>query len=33
MPVALTACLRYGLVTRSTTYLDREAALREASGN
>ncbi|HEX4718893.1 MAG TPA: nuclear transport factor 2 family protein [Thermoleophilaceae bacterium] len=33
MPVALTAHLRDGLVSRATTYVDREAALREASGD
>jgi ketosteroid isomerase-like protein len=31
MPVALTAQLRDGLVTRAGTYADRDAALREAT--
>jgi ketosteroid isomerase-like protein len=32
MPIALTARLRNGLVTRASTYADRQAALREAIG-
>lgn len=33
VPVALTARLRDGLVISAATYVDREAALRAASGN
>jgi ketosteroid isomerase-like protein len=33
VPVALTARLRDGLVVRAATYVDRDAALRAASGS